>query len=200
MATKNISLKDKFRGREDIGVYNWGSSVVCIHTKNDDYSVEAEKDGQPGFVSLMWSEVEWVVGKSNAFQAGLLEFDPNEADELYTALKIDKTKIIFMKDIEDIIVNPDIEKMQRLIDTTNAQIIERIRGVLVKMVNEGKDISNKTIDIINARAHELRRGQHKSRIIITPAEKFVPASSDEVDNLKNQIAELKQMIELSQKS
>jgi hypothetical protein len=99
-----------------------------------------------------------------------LRFDKDLEDEIYKDLGIRPTydkNYFSLEDIKDIIINPTVEKLERIKNVTSTLTIEKIRGELVFLNNEDEyDIAQRVFDIINYRWDELSIGRLKSEIII----------------------------------
>lgn len=183
------------REKKNIKVYNECPSQVNLIGQRREYIFPPCED-EPTMNFVDFDEIEYAHSRTKVFTLGLLRFDEDEQEEMYAALGIKnwKEKVWFKKDIEDYIQHPTAEKMQRIIDTNNISAFERIRAVMVKYMNEHRDISQNVINIINARYNEICSGVLNSKIVIRSSDITQTVSSDEVDELKRQLEEMKSMI------
>ena len=85
--------------------------------------------------------------------------------------------------------------MQRVIDIKDVIVFERVRGMMVRFVNEKRDVSQNVINVINSRYRELNAGNITSKIVVRSSDVAANVSADEVDALKKQIAEMQRMME-----
>ena len=143
-----------------------------------------------------FDEIEYAHSRNKVFNIGLLIFAEEDREGMYDALGIRdwRDKVWFNKDIEDIIMHPTLDKMQRVIDVKDGITFERIRGMVVRFVNEKRDVSQNVINIVNARYQELNSSVMTSKIVIRPADVETKVSADEVADLKRQLAEMQEMM------
>ena len=132
----------------------------------------------------------------------MVRFDDNDKEEIYSALGFADWKNILTNDeIRDILLNPTIEGLQRIIDVTNTSIFDRIRTIFVSLKeNTDNDISNRVIKIMETRELEFKRGIYKTQIVLKPkdvSEKSV--SNDEINAIKEQNAMLMEQLAEMQK-
>ena len=187
-----------------IPVYNYNESNICIPTNISTHILPPAVDGVPSVDYLSFAEINYINGISDCFRTGLVRFDDNDKEEIYTALGFADWKNILTNDeIKDILLNPTIEGLQRIIDVTNASIFDRIRTIFVSLKeNTDNDISNRVIKIMETRELEFKRGIYKTQIVLKPkdvSEKAV--SNDEINAIKEQnamlmaqLAEMQKMI------
>ena len=111
--------------------------------------------------------------------------------------------ILTNNEIKEILLNPTIEGLQKIIDITNVSIFDRVKTIFVSLKeNTDNDISNRVIKIMETREQEFKRGIYKSQIVLKP--KDVPektVSNDEINAIKEQntmlmeqLAEMQKMI------
>ncbi len=187
-----------------IPVYNYNESNICIPTNISTHILPPAVDGVPSVDYLSFAEINYVNGISDCFRTGLVRFDDKDKEEIYTALNVANWADILTNDeIRNILLNPTIDGLQRIIDVTNASIFERIRTIFVSFKeNTDNDISNRVIKIMETREQEFKRGIYKSQITLKPKdapEKSV--SNDEINAIKEQnamlmtqLAEMQKMI------
>ena len=132
----------------------------------------------------------------NAFKNGVLRFRPEEQSELFDALGIKGDNVLFIEDIDDAILNPTIENLQRMIDIKDGAQFERIRGRFYRMTNAGEDLSTKVKRLIDERYKELRAGKRNSELSVVPAAKSAPADVQaELEATKNQMVEMQKQMQ-----
>lgn len=185
-----------YRGKKDVRVYNECPFQVNLVGQRRDYIFPPCLDGEPTMNFVDFEEIEYAHSRGNLFTLGQLIFDEADQDGMYQALGIKnwKSKVWFNKDIEDIILNPTLDKMQRVIDIKEVITFERVRGMMVRFMNEGRDVSQNVINLINARYRELNAGNTTTKIVIRPADVEQKVSVDEVESLKRQLAEMQKMM------
>lgn len=119
----------------------------------------------PTFDTITVSELSYINSNSPSVRNGLVCFNKDEEDEIYAELEVDKSKILFNEDIEDIILNPTKEKLQRLIEVVDSSVFDRVVTIHQGLMSSGAyDISNRVSSIIEARQKEFRRGVSSSKI------------------------------------
>lgn len=187
-----------------IPVYNYNESNICIPTNISTHILPPAVDGVPSVDYLSFAEINYVNGISDCFRTGLVRFDDKDKEEIYTALNVANWADILTNDeIRNILLNPTIDGLQRIIDVTNVSIFDRIRIIFVSLKeNADNDISNRVIKIMETREQEFKRGIYKSQITLKPKdapEKSV--SNDEINAIKEQnamlmtqLAEMQKMI------
>ena len=133
-----------------IPVLNYNESNVCIPTNISTHILPPAVDGVPSVDYLSFAEINYVNGISDCFRTGMVRFDDNDKEEVYSALNIANWENILTNDeIRDILLNPTIDGLQRIIDVTNRSIFDRIRTIFVSLKeNIDNDISNRVIKIM----------------------------------------------------
>ena len=185
-----------YRGKKDIRVYNECPFQVNLVGQRRDYIFPPCLDGEPTMNFVDFEEIEYAHSRGKVFNIGLLIFAKEDREGMYEALGIKnwKDKIWFNDDIEDIIMHPSLEKMQRVINVRDLITFERIRGMMVRFSNEKRDVSQNVINLINARYRELNAGNVTSKIVIKPADVEEKVSVDEVADLKQQLKEMQDLV------
>lgn len=187
-----------------IPVYNYNESNICIPTNISTHILPPAVDGVPSVDYLSFAEINYINGISDCFRTGLVRFDDKDKEEIYTALGFANWESILTNDeIKDILLNPTIDGLQKIIDVTNASIFDRIRTIFVSLKeNTDNDISNRVIKIMETRELEFKRGIYKTQIVLKPKDvSEKPVSNDEINAIKEQnamlmaqLAEMQKMI------
>ena len=187
-----------------IPVYNYNESNICIPTNISTHILPPAVDGVPSVDYLSFAEINYINGISDCFRTGLVRFDDKDKEEIYTALGFANWENIITNDeIRDILLNPTIDGLQKIIDVTNASIFNRIRTIFVSLKeNTDNDISNRVIKIMETRELEFKRGIYKTQIVLKPKDvSEKPVSNDEINAIKEQnailmaqLAEMQKMI------
>ena len=187
-----------------IPIFNYNESNICIPTNVSTHLLPPAIDGVPSVDYLSFAEINYINGISDCFRTGLVRFDDNDKEEIYKALNIANWEdILTNNEIREILLNPTIEGLQKIIDITNVSIFDRIKTIFVSLKeNTDNDISNRVIKIMETREQEFKRGIYKSQIVLKP--KDVPektVSNDEINAIKEQntmlmeqLAEMQKMI------
>lgn len=185
-----------YRGKKDVRVYNECPFQVNLVGQRRDYIFPPCMDGEPTMNFVDFEEIEYAHSRGKVFSIGLLTFAEEDREGMYQALGIKdwQNKVWMNEEIKDIIMHPSLEKMQKVIDIRDMITFERVRGMMVRFVNEKRDVSQNVINIINARYRELNAGNTTSKIVIRPADVEQSVSVDEVADLKRQLAEMQKMM------
>lgn len=127
-------------------------------------------DGVPSELPITFAEFKYITKRTNAFAEGLLMVEPEFEDEALTSVGIYKKSPNFLtnEEIEDIILNPTTEKLQKIINVTSMVTMDKIRIILCRLNNSDEyDIAMRVYDVINARYSEVCKGKMTSNIKIT---------------------------------
>ena len=185
------------REKNDIRVYNEMPAQVNLVGQYRKYVFPAAVGGVPSMNLVDFADIEYAHHRSSVFSNGLLVFDENEREEIYNELRFYdwKDKVWFESDIKDVVENPTIESMQRIIDTTSLATIERIRSKVVYAVNHNKNISNKVVTSVNTRYNEISSGIRKSKIVVKPTDVATKSAADlRVEALEKQLKEMTELM------
>ena len=174
-------------------VYNQSGSKVVISTKDNDYLFESGSVNFPYAISLRLEEIMSANMKGNAFKDGWLTFDEVDEEYLYNKLKIVNWKNILKdKDIEDIVLRPTKEGLQKIIDINNMNYFNRVIGVITGLKSVQIDIPNLSKEVIEAREYELEHNVRKTEIKIDNL--FSDDDTYNIQVLKDENKELKEII------
>lgn len=182
-------------------VLNHGTSRVGFSTRTESYIIEGGSNHEPSSMPFTIDELHQINSNSQVFKSGLLRFEKEFEKDLYEELRIKNWKdILTNEEIEEIIMNPTMESLKRIVDIQTEIYFERIYGVYMGLKNEGYPISQNVQIIMKKRRKEFAKNKRKSQIILTPKDANINnLGKDEVDNLKIQNAELLEKIEKLQK-
>lgn len=185
-----------YRGKKDVRVFNECPFQVNLVGQRREYIFPPCTDGEPTMNFVDFDEIEYAHSRGKLFSIGLLTFDKSDREGMYEALGIKdwQSKVWTNEDIEDVIMHPTLDKMQRVIDIKDIITFERVRGMMVHFVNGKRDVSQNVINIINSRYRELNSGNTSTKIVIRPVDVQAPVSSEDVDALKRQLAEMQAMM------
>ena len=179
-----------------IDVLNCDDNVVTISSlSGKGYTFEPGSVEDPCVIPVPPEEIQYMNSVCNAFKNGVLRFRPEEQSELFDALGIKGDDVLFIEDIDDAILNPTVENLQRMIDIKDGAQFERIRGRFYRMTNAGEDLSTKVKRLIDERYKELRAGKRNSELSVVPATKPVDNVQAELEAAKNQLAEMQKQMQ-----
>jgi hypothetical protein len=177
-------------------VLNYDTSPVAITSRYLNELIPAGNDTTPSVLPLSLEEIIYINSTTKVFQIGRLRFEPEFEEDLYKELRIVNWKdILTNQDIYDIILNPTIEKLERILAIDNPMYFDRIYGAYMGLKNAGATISNNVENIMKARYKELSRNKRKTEIQLRPKDIAPAQDSAVVEDLQNQLAETKAMLE-----
>ena len=148
------------------------------------YKINGQTDGDAGFEFVTFNDIRTVNQKSEAFRNGTLEFAEDIKDDLYKELRIDvnNNNYFTRKSIEDIILDPNDEKITKIVKITSKDTIDNFRRILVKLTNDNDyDISNRVREYIDARDYELNHKITTSKLPIPKSKFYVPVKEENIE-------------------
>ncbi len=148
--------------------------------------------GQPTTIPLTLDEIKYI-NNGNAFKTGLLEFPEDIEDELYEELRIDKNKVLKLRDISNILLNPTKSGLQKIVGINNLSDFDRVRGQFQKLKSDGYKLTLDIANIIDTRTKELFNNQIRTNIVIDDAD--IPANDSRVQELERQLEEMKMLVQ-----
>lgn len=178
-------------------VLNYGHSPVGVSTRHENYLIPGADGDVPASLPLTIDEIQVINSNSPVFKVGMLRFEEKDEKDIYEELRILNWRdILTDQDIENILLNPDAETLQKLVSIESEPYYERIRGVYMGLKSSGAAISLNVSNAIEARREELLRHKHTTDIRVTanPNGQNKTVSSEEVDDLKRQLAEMQAMM------
>lgn len=182
-------------------VLNYNGSPVAVSTRHESYIIPGGSSESPSSMPLSVDEIVQINSNSNVFKMGLLWFEEEVQEELYKECRIRNWENILRdKEIEDIILHPTLEKLERLLSIENEQYFERCYGIYIGLKNSNHSIKQNVENVMLARRKELRNRKYKTGILLTKKE--TPAVSEEAlketqeQNIKltKEVDELKAMV------
>ena len=170
-----------------VNIYNeYDGDIYGISSVNEyGYKFPRVNDyGESAPTLTVFGDVQMMNNKSYLIREGVLTFDEDIEDEIYKSLNIfpDKNVNFFKKkDILKIILNPTNENIEKIIQITSKTTMERIKGILTKIINDNQyDVVSIIVDYINARYWEINQGTRNSALKIIKRE--IPAEYlDEIE-------------------
>jgi uncharacterized protein YdcH (DUF465 family) len=184
------------RESKSINVLNYNPNNVSVKTSSKEYLFEPAIDEYtPYQIPLSFDEIDFLNNNTNTFKFGFLQFPEDIEEEIYTELKITDWKdILTTKQIENIILNPTIDGLVKIVSIKNGSLFERVRSVFTVLKNSGAyDISTRVENVIKTRYKELLDKKFETDIVIKPVQN-ASENSQEVANLKDELSQLKDMM------
>ena len=127
---------------QNITVLNYNENEVFVDSSKEHYKFNASRDGvTPTMQNIPISELQYICSNTDVIVTGWLTFDEDEKDEIYTALRLPNWReILTNEDISNILTNPTLEGLQKIIGVTNLSYSYRLRNRMFRLVNGGVDI------------------------------------------------------------
>lgn len=183
-------------------VLNYDGSPVAVSTRYDSYLIAKGSNEEPSSVPLSVDEILQINSNSPVFKIGLLWFEDEFKQELYEECRIRNWETILTNhDIENIILNPTLEGLEKLLSIENEQYFERCYGVYIGLKNSNHSIRQNVESIMLARRKELRNRKHKTGILLSKkdtenviTEEAFEAAKMQNAQLANEVNELKAMV------
>lgn len=189
-----------------IPVYNYNEYYICLPTNVTTHMLPPATDGTPSVDYLSANEISYINGISDCFRTGLIQFDDENKEDIYSEIIkfADWRSIITNEEIEDILLNPTMDGLQKIINITNQSVFDRIRAIYVRIKeNDEEDLSNRVIKIMDTRYSEFRKGILRTAIEIKAKDSSInkSVSTEEIDAVKEQntilmaqLAEMQKML------
>ena len=168
-------------------VLNYNASPVSVTTRNGSELVEGGSDENPAALPMTIEEIRTANTNGYAFKYGFLRFEKEFEADIYKELRINNWEnILTNQQIEDIILHPTKDGLQKFIDIDNEIYFGRIVGVYMGLKSIFEEISPKVSIIIEQRQLELKKHQRSSDIIISSNINQQSIDQNEVDQIKEQ--------------
>lgn len=175
-------------------ILNYDTSPVIVSTRYENRIVPAGNDETPTSLPMSIDDISFINSTTKVFKIGKLFFEPEFESEIYEELRIrDWRDILRNQDIYDIILNPTMEKLERILAIDDQMYFDRIYGAYIGLKNDGVNVSTNVENIIKARYAELMKHKRKTEIKIRPKED-TESVDPKVTELENQVAELRQLL------
>lgn len=182
-----------YKADTPVKVFNHSISSINLPGQFREYYLEGSR-GVPTVLTMPFSDVEYINSRTPVFRNGRVQFDENERDDIYHALYLDNWKdtVLFDEEIDRIIRENDMDAAARFVKIADVAEIHRVRSHMVALQNDdGAEISNRMIDIINQRYDEINRGVRNSEINLGKAKERAKQDEDpRITAMMEQIAAL----------
>ena len=184
--------------KDNILVLSYNENKICVSGANENYIFNPSNGIDPIINVMTLKDLQFINSSTNLFKTGWLTFQDEEKEDIFKELRIRDWKLILTNEnIKDILLNPSIEGLQKLIDISDETYFDRVRIILHILITDGEDISSRVKNIVDARYKELLRKQRKTSIVLSS--KDTATSNNQVKELVSQKAELKNQLEEMQK-
>ena len=172
-------------------VINYGRSPVCVASRTQSMKIPGADGNTPAEQPLSLDEIVEINSMCGAFKLGLLRFEDEYEEEIYDLLRIrDWRDILTDKQIEDILLHPTMDSLQKIVDIKDPLSFDRVRGIYTGLKSVAADIPGKVDMVINERARELAKKITTSKIQLVPKKE----ENSEVEALKEQMARMQEQM------
>lgn len=173
---------------------NYNDNCICVNiAPGKSLKFDEALYGEPTTTPLTLDEIRYI-NNGIAFKAGWLEFPEELEDEIYEELRIDKTKVLKLNDIKDILLHPTKAGLIKILSIQSLADFDRVRGQFQKLKYDGYKLTLDIANIIERRTKELFNNQLKSNIVIEDAD-VVSNDNEKVAELEKQLEEMKALLE-----
>lgn len=150
-------------------VLNKNSSPIVVDTRYDGYVIPAGTEEEPSSLPFSADEISQINSKAPVFKVGLLWFEPEFQKDLYEEVCHirDWQDILSDADIEDAIIHPTIEKLNRILAIQNPMYFERCYGIYMGLRNANCALQRNVITVMNMRYKEMRHKKFDTGIKLT---------------------------------
>lgn len=171
-------------------ILNKNSSPIVVDTRYDGYVIPAGSEEEPSSLPFSVDEISQINSKSPVFKVGLLWFEPEFEKELYEEVCHirDWEKILSDEEIEDSIINPTVEKLNKILDIQNPMYFERCYGIYMGLRNSNHAIQGNVISVMNMRYKEMRHKKFQTGITLTKTMISETTDKEELNEVKEQLS------------
>lgn len=182
-------------------VLNYNSSPVVIKTRFESMVIPGGSSREPASLPLSVDEILQVNNEAPFFKCGLLFFEPEFQEDLYEECRIKNWKdILTDKQIEEIVLHPTIEGLQKILSIETEIYFERCYGVYIGLLNANFPIPNNVSKIMRIRRSEFKRKKLKTEIELSPKDIVdSTAAQKELEKTQAQVEELRNLVASMQK-
>lgn len=182
---------------QNITVLNYNENDVFVDSSKEHYKFNASRDGiNPTMQDIPINELQYICSNTDILVTGWLTFNEDEKEEIFTALRVPNWRdILTNENIREILTNPTMEGLQRILDITSITYFDRVRIVMFKLLSEGIDISSKVKNVVDRRYDELQKRQRITSIVLNPRVEEKKVSNEQVKELSEQNLKLQEQIE-----
>jgi hypothetical protein len=193
-----MSVRDK----KSVEILNYNENSVVVKTRDNEFLIEPGSDDCPSIIPLTIDEIVYINSSSVAFKSGII-FPPTEYEkEIYEdILRIrDWRKILKNSEIKNILIYPTQDGVQKLVDTEDPIVFDRIRSIYVHLKNLNKyDLSIRVGNYIEERKKEFDEKKYKTQIVVSAINSGGSLKSAENESLKAENELMKKHLEEMQK-
>ena len=176
-------------------IMNEGTSPVFVPSRTGGFMMPPSADGDPTVRQLYFSEIIEINSMCDLFRHGHLFFEKEYEEAIYEELRISNWKeILHNSDIEEILLNPTKDGLQRILDIKSPTYFDRVRGVYVGLKNSGANLTRNVIDLMEQRSIEVSRGIMTTKISLQPKNNQDNVSNEALEAMQQKIAAMEEKL------
>ena len=172
-------------------IINEGTSPVYVPSRNGGFMMDGAAPGRPSMVQVYFNDIVEINSSCDLFRHGHLFFEPEYEEAIYEELRIpDWKEILHNSDIEEILLHPTMEKLQKILDIKSPTYFDRIRGVYVGLKNAGGELSQNVVKLMEQRTKEVSNGIYTTKISVLPKKDSGEAQSEAMVAMQKKMDEM----------
>ena len=172
-------------------IINEGTSPVYVPSRNGGFMMDGAAPGRPSMVQVYFNDIVEINSSCDLFRHGHLFFEPEYEEAIYEELRIpDWKEILHNSDIEEILLHPTMEKLQKILDIKSPTYFDRIRGVYVGLKNAGGDLSQNVVKLMEQRTKEVANGIYTTKISVLPKKDSGEAQNEAMAAMQKKMDEM----------
>lgn len=176
-------------------VLNYSSSPVSLLTKDRSYLLEGGTRENPAVLPLTIEEINTSNTNGCAYKYGLAFFEKDFEEAIYDDIRLTGWREILRDEhIEDIILNPTKEGLEKFIAIDHEIYFNRVYGIYMGMKSIFAEISPRVELVIEQRRDELKKNQRKTEIIISKPVPKVETNNEDVEDLKARLVKMEELL------
>ena len=182
---------------------NYNTSPLIVVLRDSSIPMGGGRRDNPFVYPFTMMELQQIANSSNILQTGWLRPTKENEEFIYETLRIQNWRdILTEEEIENIILHPTVEGLNRLLAIKDSLYFERVYGAYVGLKNVNAPIAANIERLIKGRYHELQKGKLTTEFVVQA--KDIPVAdtftgnednSGEIDALKDAIANQAKLIE-----
>lgn len=175
-------------------LYNYSPSMVIVQCKDNTITFEGGTAEAPTSFPLTMNELQYINNKCEVIKNGTLVPAEDEAEYVYGALRIQNYQdILSNQQIEDIILHPTVDGLERILAIKDTPYYERIYGIFISLRNADAPITANVARIIKGRYLELRDGKRDTEFTVRQKD-TQSVDSEDVEALKQRLAAVEKLL------
>lgn len=181
-------------------VLNECSSPVYIPSRNGGFMLDGGTPENPSVVQLYFNEIVEINSVCDLFRHGHLFFEKEYEEAIYEELRIPNWRdILHNSDIEEILLHPTMESLQRILDIKSPTYFDRVRGVYIGLKNGGGNLSQNVVKLMEQRTKEVANGIYATKISVMPKKDPDDVNGEAMAAMQKKMEEMEEQLRSMQK-